>query len=315
MKSLRLKHIFLLAAFAPFCCTPTAQAEPSPANDTPIIFQPPSPELPALDGGAALTDAQKRLRTGLLIGGTTAGLLWYGSAHWWKDSMGSSFRTVNEGWFGQDTYTGGADKFGHMYSTYTGTRLLTRAFEWAGHDRDSAAWLGAATAWGAMAAVEIGDGLSSHFRFSKEDLIMNTLGTGLGLLLEKKPELDEVLDFRLMYWPSGDARRLHQVDIEGDHSGQTYLFVAKASGIPTLRKIEPLRYLELAVGYGSRGYEPNVGGERSRHVYYGISLNIAEILGASVFRESGGSRAQKISNGILEFVQIPGTVALADHRL
>jgi hypothetical protein len=229
--------------------------------------------------------------------------------------MSSNFSTINEDWFGQDTYAGGADKFGHMYSTYVGTRLLTRAFEWAGHGRDKAAWLAAATTWGAMLAVETGDGFSSRYRFSKEDLVMNTLGTGLGLLLEKNPELDKVLDFRLLYRSSDDARRLNQVDIVDDHSGQTKLFIAKACGIPALRKIEPLRYLELAVGYGSRGYEPNAGGERSRHIYYGISLNIAEILGASVFRESAGSRTQKISNGILEFVQLPGTAALGDHRL
>lgn len=313
MKKMRLRPVLLLAAFA--CCMPIAQADSAPADEKPIVFQPPSPELPALDGGAGISDSQKRLRTRLLNGGAIAGILWYGSAHWWKDSMSSNFSTVNEGWFGQNTASGGADKLGHMYSTYVGTRLLTRAFEWAGQDSNKAAWLAAATTWGAMLAVETGDGFSSRYRFSKEDLVMNTIGTGLGLLLEKNPELDKILDFRLMYRPSDDARRLDQVDLVDDHSGQTYLFVAKASGIPALRKIEPLRYLELAVGYGSRGYEPNAGGERSRNIYYGISLNVAEILGASVFRESAGSRTQKISNGILEFVQIPGTAALAEHRL
>lgn len=313
MKGPCLKPVLLLAALA--CGMPIAQADTSPADEKPIVFQQASPELPALDGGAGISDGQKRLRTRLLNGGAIAGVLWYGAAHWWKDSMSSNFSTVNEGWFRQDTYAGGADKFGHMYSTYVGTRLLTRAFEWAGHGRDKAAWLAAATTWGAMLAVETGDGFSSRYRFSKEDLVMNTLGTGLGLLLEKNPELDKVLDFRLLYRSSDDARRLNQVDIVDDHSGQTYLFIAKAGGIPALRKIEPLRYLELAVGYGSRGYEPNAGGERSRHIYYGISLNVAEILGASVFRESAGSRTQKISNGILKFVQLPGTAALADHRL
>ncbi len=271
--------------------------------------------MPSLDSDPALTEAQKQFRTRILAGGAATAVLWYGSAHWWNNSMSNNFRTVNEGWFGQNTYTGGADKLGHMYSTYVGTRLLTRAFEWAGHDPRTAAWLAAATSWGSMLAVEVGDGFSARYRFSKEDLIMNTLGSGLGLLLENNPELDAVLDFRLMYWPSGDARRANQIDPIDDHSGQTYILALKASGIPSLRRIEPMRYLELALGYGTRGYEPNLGEERSRHVYYGISLNVAELLDVTAFRGSRGSRSQRVTNGVLEVLQIPGTVALADHKL
>jgi hypothetical protein len=303
----------LLAALAFLCWLPAGHADMAPAQEPQVVFH--SASLPALDADPALAEAQKRFHTRLLIGGATLSVLGYGASHWWQDGMNSSFRTVDEGWFGQNTYTGGADKLGHMYSTYVGTRLLTGAFEWAGNDRDTAAWLAAATTWGVMLAVEVGDGYSQRFRFSKEDLIMNTLGTGLGLLMEKQPELDQLVDFRLMYWPSGDARRLNQVDIVDDHSGQTYLLALKASGLPALRKTEALRYFELALGYGTRGYEPNAGGERSRHVYYGISLNVAEILGATVFGDSKGSRAQRISNGVLEVFQIPGTAALADHRL
>lgn len=315
IKHTKLKPIFsLLAACAISCSLPVAHANAAPADAQPIVFQPAAASLPEL-AGAEPDEARKRFRSRLLVGGAAAGVLWYGAAHWWKDDVNSHFSSVDEGWFSQDTYAGGADKLGHMYTNYVGTRLLTRAFEWAGHDSGNAAWLAAATAWGAMLAVEVGDGFSSRYRFSKEDLAMNTVGAGLGLLLEKNPELDEILDFRMMYKPSDDARRLNQVDPVDDHSGQTYLLIAKAAGIPALRRIEPLRYFELALGYGSRGYEPDAGGEHSRNIYYGISLNVAELLNASVFRNSRGSHAQKISNGILEVFQIPGTVALTDHRL
>ena len=59
---------------------------------------------------------------------------------------------------------------------------------------------------GVPLAVETGDGFSSRYRFSKEDLVMNTLGIGLGVLLEINTELDQILDFRLMCRPSDDAR-------------------------------------------------------------------------------------------------------------
>ncbi len=309
----KFTKLSLLVATLVLCWSPVSYSREAPADEPHIVFD--ASTLPALDTDSLRTEAQKQFRTRILIGGAATALLWYGSAHWWKSGMSSDFRTVNEGWFGQNTYTGGADKLGHMYSTYVGTRILTRAFEWAGHDSQTAAWLAAATAWGSMLAVEVGDGFSSHYRFSKEDLIMNTMGTGLGMLLEKNPELDAVLDFRLMYWPSSDARRAGQIDLVDDHSGQTYLLAIKASGIPALRRIEPLRYFELALGYGSRGYEPNLGEERSRHLYYGISLNMAELLGVTAFRDSRGSRTQQVTGGVLEVLQIPGTVALADHRL
>lgn len=261
----------------------------------------------------------KRFRTQALIWGGVGTVLTYGATVWWKDGSSGGFRTTNEGWFGQDTYAGGADKLGHAYSTYAGTRLLTSAFEWAGNDRDNAIALSAATVFGTLLAVETLDGFSKRYKFSKEDLVMNAVGTGLGVLFEKNKRLDDLFDFRLHYWPSGDAKRLNEVGPIADHSGQTYLLVAKATGMPQLKNHDALRYFELAVGYGSRGYEPNDGApapDRRRHVYFGISLNVSEILRNSVFRDSARkTRSQQVTETVLEYVQVPGTALLVDHRL
>jgi len=280
-------------------------------------------ETPRDHGGsaraAALSEEDKRLRTRALILGGAGTVLAYGATVWWKDGSSGHFRTTNEGWFGQDTYTGGADKLGHAYFTYAGTRLLSSAFEWAGNDRDDAIVLSAATVFGTMLAVETLDGFSERYKFSKEDVIMNAVGTGLGLLFEKNKRLDDLFDFRLHYWPSGDAKRLDEVGPIGDHSGQTYLLVAKATGITQLKNHDVLRYFELAVGYGSRGYEPNDGApalDRSRHVYFGVSLNISEILRNTVFGNAiEKSRSQRVTETVLEYVQVPGTAVLAAHRL
>jgi hypothetical protein len=277
------------------------------------------PDQGKIAGAGVLSDEDKGLRTQALIWGGAGAVVAYGATNWWKDGFSGRFRTVDEGWFGQDTYTGGADKLGHAYSSYAGTRLLARAFEWAGNDRDSAIVLSAATVFGTLLAVETLDGFSERYKFSKEDLIMNAVGTGLGLLFEKDKRIDDLFDFRLHYWPSGDAKRLNQVGPIGDHSGQTYLLVAKATGIPELKKHDVLRHFELAVGYGSRGYEPNDGApapDRSRHVYFGISLNISEILRSTVFRDTPEkNRSQQVIETVLEYVQVPGTAAMADHRL
>lgn len=306
-------------------CPAWAGADAPPSDGPPpmVLTSPPQ------DGGDALPDMtsvrhpalsaeQVHFRTRALMFGGVAGAGVYGATMWWRDGASGRFRVINEGWFGQDTYTGGADKLGHAFSAYAGTRLLTKGFKWAGNDPDSSLYLGAATTLGILLGVEVLDGFSKRYRFSKEDAVMNVLGTGLGYLMEKDRDLDRLLDFRLLYWPSSDARRLHQVDPIADHSGQTYLIVAKASGIPALRRQTSLRYLELAVGYGTRGFEPNDSGpfpDRSRNVYVGLSLNLSEILGDSVFHGTPGSRAQKVTDTVLEYIQVPGSAALAGHRL
>ena len=271
------------------------------------------------DGPAApaLTDAQVRLRTTAIIGGGAAGLALYGMNNWWQDGFTGNFRTGNEGWFGQNTNDGGADKLGHAYANYVSTRLLARSLEWAGNDVRTALNLAAIATFGAFTAVEIADGFTEKWKFSKEDVAMNAVGVGLAIVMEKNPALDRLLDFRLLYKPSDEPRTTH-FDPFGDYSGQTYLLVMKANGIERFRHHPLLRYVEIAVGYGTRGYglPPDVPSDPARNVYAGISINLSELLGQTVF--AGATRrspAQKVVDGFLEYVQIPGTIALTHERL
>lgn len=279
-----------------------------------------NPGLPGEIGGiTAVSDEERKFRTRALVLGGLGGVLAYGKTTWWKDGFTGNFNTVDEGWFGQNTYSGGADKMGHAYFSYAGTRLLSHAFEWAGNSHDDSVRLSAATVFGTLMAVETLDGFSKRWKFSKEDMIMNVLGTGLGLLFENNKRLDDLFDFRLHYWPSRDARRLNEISLVNDFSGQTYLLVAKATGIPQLKNHDVLRYFELAAGYGSRGYEPNEGApypDRHRNLYFGISLNISEILRNTAFRGSTEkTRSQRVTETVLEYVQVPGTAVLVDRRL
>lgn len=255
-------------------------------------------------------------RNALLIGGGALAIGAYGLSNWWQDGFTGRFRAQNEGWFGQNTAQGGADKFGHAYATYVGVRLLARGFEEVGNAPRDALELATWSALATFTAVEVADAFSRRFRFSREDAIMNFAGAGLAWLLETRPELDRLIDFRLQYRPSADARHVNQVDPISDHSGQTYLLAAKASGVPALRQHGLLRYLEFAVGFGSRGYDPDLAGSRSRHAYVGVSLNLTEVLRATVFRNATTpGPGQRVTEGALEIIQIPGTAVLVDHRL
>ncbi len=262
---------------------------------------------------ARVTPEQLRWRNAAIIGGAVGLVAAYGMNNWWQDGFTGSFRTVSEGWFGQPTRYGGADKLGHAFFSYSGARVLTAVFGAAGNDAKSAADLGALWSLGIMTGVEILDGYSRQYSFSSEDAIMNIVGAAAGYIMERNPELDSLLAFRLHYRPSESGN----YNIGGDYSGQTYLLAVKASGIPVLRDNSVLRYFELAVGYGTRGYESPSQLERSRNVYFGITLDLSELLGQTVFRSNRErTGAQRASDLFFELIQPPGTVLpLAKHRL
>lgn len=259
-------------------------------------------------------DQVRRRTLGIILGNAIA-VGAYGKQNWWQDGFNSSFHTASEGWFGQNTNSGGADKLGHFFANYAATRLFMHAFAWAGNDPGTSLRLAAITVLSTFTVVELLDGMTQKWSFSKEDALMNVFGVGAALVFEKNPALDRVLDLRLLYRRSSESQGFKPF---GDYSGQTYLLVAKASGVPALSNHPWLRYLEVAVGYGTRGYAtpPSAGGTPSRNLYFGISLNLSAILRDSLFRHSDDhSRSVRLTNAALEFVQVPGTAALHSYRL
>ena len=264
---------------------------------------------------AAATPQQLRWRNAGIITGASALVGAYGYSKWWNEGFNKGFHAVNEDWFGRDTQYGGQDKLGHTYFSYVGMRLLTRAFELGGNEPGNAIRLGAWSTLGIMTAVEMLDGYSRQHQFSKEDAIMNVIGALGGYVLESNPDLDRLFDFRLLYKPSPEVKQAGRYNIASDYTGQTYLLVAKANGVPALREHPVLRYLELAVGYGTNGYESTQGVPRTRRAYFGVSLNVTEVLRQTVF--SGArqrSAVQRTSEMFFELIQVPGTAALANHQ-
>jgi len=294
--------------------TPTALAtgdEPrTPADEAPAAAEPASAQPAVVNKG------NTRLRTAALMATSIGGTLAYGRAKWWRDGFSGGFKTVNEGWFGQDTNYGGADKLGHAMFAYTGTRLLTRAFEWAGNDSTTALKLGLWTSVGTLMGVELIDGFSRKWRFSKEDAVANLAGGALAYLMERNPELDALIDLRLQYSsPSGG----HKFDPFGDYSSQRYLLVLKASGVPAFKQHPLLKYLEINLGYGTRNFDTNSRAltpltPPTRHTYFGISLNLSELLRNTVYKGNASpSRTQRVTETFFEFMQIPAATMQADH--
>jgi len=258
-----------------------------------------------------------RWKNAAVIGGIAATVGIYGMNSWWEDGFTGSFHTVDEGWFGQNTYAGGADKVGHAFFTYTGARLLTRAFEALGNDPGHALRLGVWTSLGVMTAVEVVDGFSKKYRFSMEDAVANAVGAAFAVLVEKDPRIDALLDFRLLYQRSDDAKRVGETDFIADFSGQTYLLAFKVDGVPRLRDVPLVRYVELLVGYNTRGYEPNDGtmNDPHRRIYYGVGINLSRLLSDTVFRgDLKGGKIERGTDTVLEYLEVPWTAALTYRR-
>src|SRR5512135_1079130 len=95
------------------------------------------------------------------------------------------------GWAGERTYAGGADKFGHAWSTMAlargGTELLSR---YGGFDHAKASLVSAALADALFFFVEVKDGF--YYEFSYGDFGFDSIGAVAAVLLDNFPRLDEM---------------------------------------------------------------------------------------------------------------------------
>ncbi|TRZ97702.1 MAG: MFS transporter [Deltaproteobacteria bacterium] len=311
------------AAVLLLLCAPALSATgetypvPIPADSPASIDSPAAPPAVALTfsdnaGVVAPIDRNLRWKNAAVIGGVALAVGAYGAKHWWD--VPSSFWTKREGWFGEDTYAGGADKLAHVFVTYAGTRALARVFEGLGNPPEKSLRLAGWTSLGVFTGVEVLDGFSSRWGFSYEDMVCNFAGVAFAILMESYPSVDAVLDFRLLYERSDDDRLRGKTSPAGDYSGQTYLLAFKVDGVPRLRNVPLVRYLEFLVGYGARGYE--IQRDPHRQVYYGVGINLSRLLGDTLFRgDLKGGKVQGATDTLLELFEVPGTAALNDHRL
>lgn len=223
------------------------------------------------------------------------GILGWGFLNW--DYGDNSFTMSSEGWFGADTRYGGADKLGHFWSTYAAAQGLSYLYDRWGYDRDEASWLGALSSWGLMTLMEVGDGFSTH-GFAYEDLVMNSVGAAASYALYKYPDLARKLDFRIEYDFS-----FNQPDIFTDYEHIKYLAAVKLDGFEATRS-NPWQYLELHLGYYTRGYH-DWWKDKERNLYFGVGLNISKL-----FKD----RSYTKTSTLFRYLQLPYTYIAVEHN-
>jgi len=239
-----------------------------------------------------LTDDELRNRviyTNIIGAGVIA--LW-GTAFW--DYFTIDPVVGDEGWFGEDTKSGGADKLGHLYSTYLWSLGFSSLYEYWGMSEDDAILYGPLTSWIFQGMMEIGDSFSESQGFSYEDMVMNTIGAAFYYVREKYPSVKSKLDLRLEYIPDFES----DVDIFTQYNSMKYLMALKFSGFESMEDT-PMKYFELQLGYYTRGYQNQDNYEsKERVVYAGIGINSSEVLKAM-----GWEKTSKILN----YYQLPYT--------
>lgn len=183
----------------------------------------------------------------------------------------------SEEWFGRATKSGGADKLGHLYSGYLISHLFSSAYRAWDYPAETASRMGALSSLGLTTLMEVGDSFSP-FGFSYEDMVMNTLGAGLGYAFDHYPELQRKVDLRLEYHPSLSGE--FKGDLVTDYEHHKYLVAITAAGFDAIDN-PILQALELHFGYYSRGYDQvsaDLPDQRRRTLYAGIGLNVGRLL-------------------------------------
>jgi len=254
----------------------------------------------------------------LITTGVCGSLLTLGAIWRWNDvEYTGRWKMGGEGFFGKNTYAGGADKFGHFYANYVEFRTLTKLYEIIGIEHNNALNLSALAIFLLGTGVEAIDAFTTY-GFAYDDVIFNSLGIGLGYLSEKYPEFDSLIDFRLGYIPSprylemdkGSNFICKYISLTNDYSGMMFFLDVKFAGMGEVILSTPLKYLLFGINYNTIDYSPR-GNDKQRNLGVHVGLNVPVIL-KNIFKDNKGI---KISCTILEYYAFPFTNLVIQYDL
>jgi uncharacterized protein YfiM (DUF2279 family) len=279
---IRMANIFVIFVVFISCCSSAVVSAAEP------------PQLASAQTDSM--DTHRRSAMMMTLGGIGLITAW-GILQW--DYFSTEPRLADEGWFGNDTRSGGSDKLGHMYGSYLSTRGFSLYYRHLGVEKEQSALFGALSSLAIMTYMEFGDSFSDHHGFSSEDMIANIFGVLFGFWLERDERVDRVLDYRWEYGfqPNSD-------DFSTDYENTKHLFALKLGGFERFRESH-LKYLEIHAGYYTRGFDTD-DDSKERNLYVGIGLNLSDVLIHNNWKKSGT---------VLRYLQLPYTYLPYAHDL
>lgn len=315
-------HLVALLAVSVAAVAPDARASDGPSDtNAPFADRSTGVDQSPLDEGAQpgrspeCPGDHKALSLGIV--GGTYGFLWgFTYLAWYLNSEGSpSFHFNDEGWFGMDTYAGGADKMGHVWGNYAVVRGVSGILEWGGWGKTMSLLTATGLTTGFFVTTEIEDGYRQQYGFAWNDIAMNLTGSVLAVLMEVSPPLDRRFDFRLEYFPSKPFRE--SVAENGpfnspeDYTGQRFFLAYHLSTIDPMRESDVLfwtQYLDLSLGFHAAHFKPEEKEpvDHAQDLFVGVTVNVQQILDNTVMTgpRSTGGRVIGFTN---EIYQLPYT--------
>jgi hypothetical protein len=230
-------------------------------------------------------DENKKILYTNLIGSAT--IITWGILNW--DYGKRAMHTSSEGWFGENTKYGGADKLGHFYTTFALSHYFSYLYKSFGFDENKAIREGAISSLIFNTVMEVGDSFSDY-GFSYEDCIMNLLGAYAGYYLLQHPHVHDIVDIRIEYKPTEKIRHGDSYDILTDYNGMKFLTAIKFNAIETFKDTF-MKYFEFHVGY----YTRKESGAVERTPYVAIGVNLSHLL----------QPVSKKASNFLHYYQIP----------
>ena len=264
----------------------------------PVALDAPSIESPSASAAAT---KPKTLWIGAIAFATLAGSA-YNS---FSDGRNRRFHFTNEGFFGQSTYAGGADKASHFVSYYIVAKLLAGVYQELGMKFDSAQLLGAATSAAAGFVTELGDG-RGKYGFSYEDLLFDSLGavTQLGIA---HYGLGDLIGFSAGLVPAPYEPCCPYGGTGKNYSQEIYSGDLRIAGLGRRAGFDPgpARFLLFSMTYSSKGYPYSNPDVRERQIGLFLGVNFVEILRVTGVPE--GAWWGKILYFVFDVIRIPYT--------
>lgn len=289
-----------------FAPVPTAAPDPAPrvAGGPAESRDAPAPGS-AIDAAGAPSTLDP-VTVGLLTVGLAAAVGVAGRLAWWDEGT-RPFHFIREGFFGAGTYAGGADKSGHLFSSYISVLGSSAFYEWAGVDHTAASWLGIVFSFAVWNGFEIlGDGFT-QYGASPEDMTMNLLGVTAGGLTRLWPTFERLIGLRIGYVPTRDflgGKQHSPLKLINDYSGMLFYYDLKLGGLVRELGGTPglSRYLLTGAVYEAWKYSPVLYRAQTRR---GLGVHVSVALGEVLRAVTGGDPgAEKIAR-FFDFFAVP----------
>ncbi len=287
-----------------------------PGRSASPVTRPPAAAKPSLWQGRVRPFLQRPVvRTTITVAGLHAGFAAWTYFAWYGNQTQSPTLIVrDEGWFGADTYAGGADKLGHFTFNYALTRGTAQLFRSAGMRQRTSLLLANGLTMLSFFVIEIKDGYHAGFGFSWGDIVANLSGNLFATVMELWPALDRVVDLRIRYQPSADYIRRaagDETNLGEDYSGMRFDLWFKGAAVdwPDTGHDGParlLRYVSLGIGYRAVGFKPTRWPVRTQELQLMVGLDLQPLLDDWIYEGKPG-RGRKFTRFFTELVTLPYT--------